>query len=109
MIGPIRQELLSGIKNKNQFAILKDQLRGFMDLEIITEDYETAAQMSNACLRKGVQGSHTDFLFCATANRYDLAIFTTDGDFEMYRRHIPIKLYKPGKRAELRSKSLHNI
>jgi predicted nucleic acid-binding protein len=99
MIGPIRQELLSGIKNKNQFTVLKEQLRSFLDLEIITEDYETAAQMSNACRRKGVQGSHTDFLICAVANRYDLAIFTTDGDFDLYRRHIPVKLYKPGKRA----------
>jgi predicted nucleic acid-binding protein len=81
MIGPIRQELLFSIKSKNQFTLLKEHLSSFPDLEIVTEDYEIAAQMSNACRRKGVQGSHTDFLICAVANRYDLAIFTTDGDF----------------------------
>ncbi len=99
IIGPIRQELLSGIKNKNQFRLLKEHLRSFPDLEIVTEDYEIAAQMSNACRRKGVQGSHTDFLICAVADRYDLAIFTMDGDFELYKRHIPIILYKLGERG----------
>ena len=99
MIGPIRQELLSGIKSKNQFVLLKEHLRSFPDLEIVTEDYEAAAQMSNDCRRKGVQGSHIDFLICSVANRYDLAIFTTDGDFELYRRHIPIKLYKRRNRG----------
>jgi hypothetical protein len=99
MIGPIRQELLSGIKTNKQFLLLKKHLRSFSDLEIKTEDYETAAQMSNACRRKGVQGSHIDFLICAVADRYDLAIFTIDADFELYRRYIPVKLYKLGKRA----------
>jgi predicted nucleic acid-binding protein len=99
MIGPIRQELLSGIKNKKQFTMLKEHLRAFSDLGIETEDYETAAQMSNACRRKGIQGSHTDFLICAVAERYDLAIFSIDADFKLYKRHIPIKLHKPGKRA----------
>lgn len=98
MIGPIRQELLSGIKNKKQFTLLKEHLRSFSDLEIKTEDYEMAAQMSNGCRRKGIQGSHTDFLICAVAHRYDLAVFTVDADFKLYKRHIPIKLFAPGKR-----------
>jgi len=98
MIGPIRQELLSGIKDENQFTLLKEHLRSFSDLEIVTEDYESAAEMSNACRRKGVQGSHTDFLICAVAKKYNVAIFTTDGDFELYRPHIPITLYELGER-----------
>ncbi len=99
MIGPIRQEILSGIKSQKQFRLLRDHLRSFSDLEINTQEYETAAQMSNQCRRKGIQGSHTDFLICAVAKRYELAIFTLDGDFEFYKNHIPIKLYQPGKRG----------
>ncbi len=95
MIGPIRQEILSGIKSQKQFKLLRDHLRSFSDLEIKTQDYETAAQMSNQCRRKGIQGSHTDYLICAVAKRYELAIFTLDNDFELYKRHIPIKLFKP--------------
>ena len=99
MIGLIRQELLSGIKHERQFTALKAHLIGFPDLGINTADYETAAHMSNTCRRKGVQGSHTDFLICAVAKRYRLAIFTVDGDFELYKRHLPIELFQIQKTA----------
>jgi predicted nucleic acid-binding protein len=94
IIGPIRQEVLSGIKNQKQFKLLRDHLRAFSDLEISTDEYETAAKLSNQCRRKGIQGSHTDFLICAVAIKYNLLIFTVDRDFELYKRHIPIKLFK---------------
>jgi predicted nucleic acid-binding protein len=94
IIGPIRQEVLSGIKSQKQFKLLRDHLRAFSDLEISTDEYETAAKLSNQCRRKGIQGSHTDFLICAVAIKYNLLIFTVDRDFELYKRHIPIKLFK---------------
>jgi hypothetical protein len=43
MLGPIRQELLSGIKDKAQFELLREHLRAFPDLELDTDDYEAAA------------------------------------------------------------------
>lgn len=94
IIGPIRQEVLSGIKSQKQFKLLRDHLRAFSDLDITTDEYETAAKLSNQCRRKGIQGSHTDFLICAAAIKYNLLIFTVDRDFELYKRHIPIKLFK---------------
>ncbi|MGB5987949.1 MAG: PIN domain-containing protein [Desulfobacterales bacterium] len=94
MIGLIRQEILSGIRHRKQFNLLRDHLRAFSDLDIQTQDYETAAQMSNLCRRKGIQGSHIDFLICAVAQRYDLAIFTIDQDFHFYKRHIPLQLFQ---------------
>lgn len=33
---------------------------------------------------KGVQGSNTDFLICAVANRLKFPIFTTDNDFKKF-------------------------
>jgi predicted nucleic acid-binding protein len=35
----------------------------------------------------------TDFLICAVAVRKKLQIFTTDVDFQHYRKHLPITLY----------------
>jgi predicted nucleic acid-binding protein len=86
MCGPVRQELLSGIRTPEQFALLRERLRAFPDLEIRTEDHETAAAMFNRCRAAGLQGSNTDFLLCALAERHGLAIFTADQDFEHYRR-----------------------
>lgn len=93
IMGPIRQELLSGIKRQEQFEQVKAALRNFPDVTLQTEDFETAAQYYNTCRSKGVHGSLTDFLICAVAVRRELEIFTTDGDFQHYRKHLPIALY----------------
>jgi predicted nucleic acid-binding protein len=97
MIGPVRQEILSGIRHESQFNKLKSYLENFPDLPIITEDYATAAKFFNLCRTKGVQGSNTDFLICAVAVRNKLAIYSTDKDFDLFSKHIPITMYRPGK------------
>lgn len=94
MIGPVRQELLSCIKSEHQFKELRDVLRAFPDRLLTAEDYEEAATCFNTCRRRGVQGSHTDFLLCAVARRDDLRIFTVDRDFERFRKPLRLHFYK---------------
>jgi predicted nucleic acid-binding protein len=95
MIGPIRQEILSGIRNESQFNNLKKNLSGFIDLPLIAEDYVLAARYFNLCRTKGIQGSNADFLICAVSVRNELPIYTTDKDFKLFSKHIPIRLHKP--------------
>lgn len=95
MMGPIRQEILSGIRSEFQFNNLKRHLDSFVDLPILTEDYVEAARYLNLCRSKGIQGSNTDFLICAISVRNELPIYTTDKDFELFAKHIPIHLHKP--------------
>ena len=90
LIGPIKQELLSGYSRTADFTRLKDKLRAFTSLHIDDEDYIQAAEFSNQCRRKGIQGAHTDFLICAVAYRFDLPILTTDKDFFAYAKILPI-------------------
>lgn len=97
MIGPIRQELLSGIPSPDQFVKLKTYLAAFPDLAIHSNDYEQAAEYFNACRSCGIQGSHIDFLICSVAVRNNLQIYTIDKDFELFSKAIPIKLYYPRK------------
>ncbi len=94
IIGPIRQELLSGVREPAAFARLASHLDAFPDLPLLTEDHVTAAKFFNLCRSKGIQGSNTDFLICAVAVRCDLAIFTTDKDFESFKKCLPIALYE---------------
>jgi predicted nucleic acid-binding protein len=93
IIGPIRQELLSGIREVERFESVRDRLRVFSDLDIGSSDYEAAAAYYNQCRLKGIQGSSTDFLICAIAIRYKLLIFTEDRDFFSYQKVLPIQLY----------------
>lgn len=95
IIGPVRQELLSGIKNKVQFQKLRNHLREFPGLEITTQDYESAADFFNLCRSNGIQGSNTDFLICAVAARLKIPIFTTDEDFLLFKTLLPITLHHP--------------
>jgi predicted nucleic acid-binding protein len=93
MIGPVRQEVLSGISDEKTFSNLKLKLEYFDDLPITTSDYEAAARFNNVCRSHGVQGSHTDFLICAVAVNRNLLIFTADQDFNQYAKYVPIRLF----------------
>lgn len=94
IIGPIRQELLSGYSQRAKFNNLVDKLKHFENAPIKDIDYIQAASFSNTCRSKGIQGSHIDFLICAVAYRLKANIFTTDNDFKYYAKHIPIKLHR---------------
>ncbi len=93
LIGPVRQEILSEYSDLQQFLKLREKLSYFDNTAIKDSDYELAAEFSKKCRKKGIQGSHIDFLICAVARRRDVAIFTTDKDFEHYQEIIPVKLY----------------
>lgn len=93
LIGPVRQEILSGVRSVPQFVRLRDQLRAFPDLPLESADHERAAELFNACRAKGVRGSNTDLLICAMAERCRLSVFTTDHDFECFAQHIPVRLH----------------
>jgi len=93
IIGPVRQELLSGILDEGKFEQLRQKLRLFDDEELSTEHYELAASFSNKCRRYGIQGSHTDFLLCAVSVKDSCPIYTLDKDFERYQKHLAIKLH----------------
>ena len=92
LVGPIRQELLSGVPNPAQFEMLRKALDSFEDIPLRTEHFLRAAEFSNQCRKKGVQGSTIDFLICAVAAMEELQILTTDSDFLRYAKHLPIRL-----------------
>ena len=90
--GVIRQEILSGIRDQKVYETLRDKLSAFPDYQLKVDDYETAAEFFNICRRHGVQGANTDFLICAIAHRHDCSILTTDKDFELFAKYIPVPM-----------------
>ena len=93
IVGPIRQELLSGIRNEKQFDKLRQYLRTFDEPGLEISDYEEAAQMSNLCRGRGIAGSAIDFLICSIAHRSEWEILTTDRDFSRYAKVLSLRLY----------------
>ncbi len=93
IIGAVRQEVLSGIRDEAPFARIRGELREFPDATLKTDDYEEAARMSNVCRQRGVAATSIDLLLCAVASRNQWSVFTTDRDFERYRRILGVKLF----------------
>jgi predicted nucleic acid-binding protein len=76
--GPIRQEILSGVRNRAQFAKTESILDLFRDEEITGADYVEAARLYNLCQDHGVQCGPVDILLCAVAARKQYGILTSD-------------------------------
>src|SRR5690348_9614100 len=80
LLGVVRQELLTGVRDAQAFDRLCEYTRYFDNLEPETADYEQAARCGNACVARGVAFSAIDMLICGVAlqNRYE--IMTLDAD-----------------------------
>jgi predicted nucleic acid-binding protein len=93
IVGPVRQELLSGIRADETFRKVRDPLRAFDEPQLRIEDYEEAARIHNICRTRGIAGSAIDFLICAVAGLRNWEVFTTDNGFVRYAKVLPLKLY----------------
>ena len=98
IIGPIRMEVLSGIRDKEAFDAFSDKLAAFSDRPIESEVYTLAAKFFNLCRGKGIQGSNTDFLICACSVHWGVPILSKDKDYLLYRKHLPIELIQPRRK-----------
>lgn len=94
IIGLIRQEILSGIRDHKQFELLKSRIGVFPDIFLRSRHFELAAEFSNQCRKHGILGSHTDFLICSVAHLEKLSVFTVDRDFEGYSKYLPLVLHR---------------
>jgi len=78
IIGPIRQEVLSGIKHEAQFDKLRDALGDFPDVQLTRHHFEEAARLFNLCQGRGVACGATDILMCAVAALERFELLTAD-------------------------------
>jgi predicted nucleic acid-binding protein len=95
LIGPIRQEILCGIRSEKQFERIKESLDPFPDKVVESDVYVLAARLYNLCRSKGIQGSNTDFLICACSVSWGYPILTKDKDFMSFREILPCELLEP--------------
>lgn len=78
MLGLIRQELLSGIREAAQFERVRAALEPFVDEQVKTTDHENAARLYNECRRRGVDGGPVDILICAFALQRGWRVLSND-------------------------------
>jgi len=94
IIGPIRQEILSGAAPRERFEQLREVLRAFPEIVLRAEDYEQAAEFYNCCRSKGEQATNVDLLLCAVSARHHLPVYSLDGDFTRLAKLLPMTLHR---------------
>ncbi len=94
IIGPIRQEVLSGVREEAQFEKLRRRLAPLPDTPLQEDDFVTAARFFNRCRSRGIAPGSIDLLLCAVAYRSESPILSTDKDFDHYARYLPIRLHQ---------------
>jgi predicted nucleic acid-binding protein len=98
MLGLLRQELLSGIKEKTQFDKVKAALDAYLDEPINTADHEFAARVYNECRNQGVEAGTVDILICAVAVRRGWEVLSRDGGLNRCLA-VTKKFYEKQKRT----------
>jgi hypothetical protein len=94
--GLVLQEVLQGFagpKNRDQ---LVERLSGLAFLQPDKQDHIAAAEIRNACRRRGVQIGTIDALLIQLSQRYDLTLLTTDKDFHAAAQHVDVHLWTMG-------------
>ena len=92
MIGMIRFEILSGIRELERFEKFSKSLEAFPDKPLETSTYILAAKFLNLCRKNGIQGSLTDFIICSCSVEWRASILTKDKDYSLYSKYLPIEL-----------------
>lgn len=95
MIGPVRQEILSGVRYTVQFDRLRSALSAFPDEPIASSDYVEAARICNKCHDSGVLIGNTICLVAAMAIVREWEILTLDPGFKKLTSVVKIPIYTP--------------
>ena len=91
--GLIVQELLQGFAGPKARAQLVERLFALAFLQPGREDHIEAAEVRNACRRRGVQVGTIDALLIQLCRRHDLVLLSTDQDFKAAARHVEFRLW----------------
>ncbi len=91
--GLILQELLQGFAGPKARKALVERLSALAFLQPDREDHIEAAEVRNACRRRGVQVGTIDALLIQLCRRHDLVLLSTDQDFLSAAKHVKFRLW----------------
>ncbi len=93
--GLVLQELLQGFHGPKARDAIVERFAALPLLVPDRTDHIEAAELRNACRRKGVQVGTIDALLAQLCRRHKLVMLSTDRDFELLARHVGVRLWAP--------------
>lgn len=94
--GLVLQEVLQGFAGPKNREKLVERLSVLAFLQPDKQDHIAAADIRNACRRRGVQIGTIDALLIQLCQRYDLTLLTTDQDFHAASQHVDVRIWTLG-------------
>ena len=92
--GLVLQELLQGFSGPRDRAQILDRFSTLPLLVPNRRDHIEAAELRNACRRKGIQVATIDALLAQLCLHHDLTMLTADRDFWGIAKHCSLKLWE---------------
>lgn len=86
------QEILSGVRDQQQFDRLHETLVGFPRILADERDHLEAARLMNLLRRRGITASSFDALIAAMTILRDGVLYTLDRDFESFSEFASLRL-----------------
>jgi len=90
--GLIVQELLQGFGGPKQRESLIEHFSALPQIVPDLRDHIEAANLQTTCRRRGIQITTIDALLAQLAIGHDLEFLTTDRDFTLMARHVPLRI-----------------
>lgn len=91
--GLVLQELLQGFSGPKARAEILDRFSAIPLLVPDRNDHIQAAELRNACWRRGVQIGTIDALLAQLCLRHDLTMLSVDGDFRRIAEHSDLRVW----------------
>lgn len=91
--GLVLQELLQGFTGPKARDAIVERFAALPLVVPDREDHIHAAELRNACRRKGVQVGTIDALFAQLCIQHELLMLSTDTDFERIAKLSPLRLW----------------
>ncbi len=93
--GLVLQELLQGFSKPKSYRQIVEHFASIPLLVPDRDDHIHAAEIRNACRKKGKQIGTIDALFAQLCIRHELQMLTTDKDFEYIGSVVELPLWVP--------------
>lgn len=92
LMGCILQEVLQGFRSEPQLRRVSSFLEPVPLLELVREDYVSAARLRRRCASRGIAATTIDCQIAAAAMNHGCCLLTADSDFERIRGISKLKL-----------------
>jgi hypothetical protein len=88
----IQMELLIGCRTRDEFDLVRSNLGGVLELEMLRSTWDQATEFGYSLRRKGVTVSLPDLLIAASAVEYSAVLVHADNDFDLIAKHTDLRV-----------------